>query len=166
MVWGEETQASALQFQLPLMDASESNTGAWVHGQLRRVPIQGKPQWAPGYVGDQAWVNQDQVSPLFPSAGDLERDKPFSISFWMKRPANGMVGAVLARMDDPNTYRGWDVWLENDRIGMHFIHAWPQNAIKFVSNQGVPAIPGIISPSPTMQARRPLAFRSTSTAMR
>ncbi len=139
MVWGEETQASALQFQLPLMDASESNTGAWVHGQLRRVPIQGKPQWAPGYVGDQAWVNQDQVSPFFPSAGDLERDRPFSISFWMKRPANGMVGAVLARMDDPNTYRGWDVWLENDRIGMHFIHAWPQNAIKFVSNQGVPA---------------------------
>jgi hypothetical protein len=37
-------------------------------------------------------------------------------------------------MDNPNAgYRGWDMWVEGNRIGTHIIHAWPDNALKVVA---------------------------------
>ena len=46
----------------------------------------------------------------------------------------------MARMDDGNAFRGWDMWLENDRPGAHLINHWPDNAIKVVSK--TPIQPG------------------------
>ncbi len=35
-------------------------------------------------------------------------------------------------MDSPQ-FRGWDLWIEGDRVGMHIINNWPDNAIKVVA---------------------------------
>jgi hypothetical protein len=43
-------------------------------------------------------------------------------------------------MDNTNKYRGWDLWLENDRVGMHIINQWPENALKVTSK--TPLKPG------------------------
>jgi hypothetical protein len=42
-------------------------------------------------------------------------------------------GAVFARLDNEHDYRGWDLWLEQDRVGTHIIHRWPDDALKVVS---------------------------------
>ena len=47
----------------------------------------------------------------------------------------------MARMDDRDNYRGWDMWLEGGRIGTHLVHEWPSNALKVVSKADVP--PGV-----------------------
>ena len=36
-------------------------------------------------------------------------------------------------MDDGNGYRGWDLWIEGDRVGMHIVHKWPDDALKVVA---------------------------------
>ena len=33
------------------------------------------------------------------------------------------------------TYRGWDIWIEGGRIGMHIINKWPENALKVVERE-------------------------------
>ena len=33
-------------------------------------------------------------------------------------------------MDEADAHRGWDLWIENDRVGTHIIHKWPENALK------------------------------------
>src|SRR5262249_9552920 len=43
-------------------------------------------------------------------------------------------------MDNGSAYRGWDVWMENDRIGMHIINKWPDDALKVVARN--PLQPG------------------------
>ena len=39
----------------------------------------------------------------------------------------------MARMDNRSNYRGWDLWLEGDKVGTHIVHAWPEDALKVVS---------------------------------
>jgi hypothetical protein len=42
-------------------------------------------------------------------------------------------GAVIARMDATQMFRGWDIWLENGRVASHVIDQWPNAACKIVS---------------------------------
>ena len=48
--------------------------------------------------------------------------------------ADGTTGAIVARMDDGNDYRGWDLWLEGGRVGTHIVNKWPDDALKVVAN--------------------------------
>ena len=36
-------------------------------------------------------------------------------------------------------FRGWDMWVQQRRIGMHIIHRWPETALKTIANTQVPA---------------------------
>jgi hypothetical protein len=69
----------------------------------------------------------------FAAAGDFERDHAFSFGAWVKLPRADLVGSILARMDDRNNYRGWDLWVENGRIASHLVNQWPANAVKVVT---------------------------------
>ena len=67
-----------------------------------------------------------------------EFDAPFSYGAWFKT-RNDFTGALFARMDIKNNYRGFDVWLERGKIGTHLIHSWPNNAIKVMTETTVPS---------------------------
>jgi len=63
---------------------------------------------------------------------NLEYDKPFSFSVWVK-PDGQPSGAIFSKMDDKAAYRGFDLWMENGRIGTHIVNTWQENALKVVS---------------------------------
>jgi hypothetical protein len=65
-------------------------------------------------------------------AGDFDTSQGFSYGAWVKLAKAGATGAILARMDDRDGYRGWDLWLDKGRLGTHIIHQWPDQAIKIV----------------------------------
>ena len=44
-------------------------------------------------------VRADKVTE-FADAGDFERDHAFSFGAWVKLPKAGLIGSILARMDD------------------------------------------------------------------
>jgi hypothetical protein len=66
--------------------------------------------------------------------GDFEKDQAFSYGLWIKPSKGNLNGAVLARMDEGNDYRGWDLWLEGGKVAAHIINKWPENALKVVSD--------------------------------
>ena len=39
---------------------------------------------------------------------------------------------MMARMDEGNDFRGWDMWQQGRNIAAHFIHKWPMNALKMM----------------------------------
>ncbi len=47
-------------------------------------------------------------------------------------------GPVISRMDTGADFRGWDLWLENGRLGSHIIDRWEDNAIKAVTSDPLP----------------------------
>ena len=72
-----------------------------------------------------------------PTAGVLEYNQAFSWSMWVKTTTK-LSGALLGKMDEQAKHRGYDIWMEGGRPGMHIIHAWPENAIKVVSKTPLP----------------------------
>jgi hypothetical protein len=70
--------------------------------------------------------------------GDFERDQSFSYGAWIKIAKRGISGSVIARMDDQHDFRGWDLWLEGNKVGAHLVNKWPENALKAVTTSEVP----------------------------
>ncbi len=73
------------------------------------------------------------------AAGDFEKDQAFSVGAWVKLAQDQLSGAIVARMDDQNGYRGWDLWIEGGRVGSRIIHSWQDDAIKVVTKDPIKA---------------------------
>src|SRR5205085_1534734 len=72
--------------------------------------------------------------------GDFDNAQSFSYGCWVKLPGNGTNGAIFSRMDEANSFRGWDLWVQNNLVGAHIISKWQEDAVKAVATQ--PLKPG------------------------
>ncbi len=69
----------------------------------------------------------------FADLGDyanFDRADAFSYGAWVQVTAGNGGGAVIARMNDANTHRGYDLYVSGDRVMAHVINTWPTNALK------------------------------------
>lgn len=57
----------------------------------------------------------------------------FSIGGWVRLSKRNTMGAIVAKMDTADGYRGWDLWIQGDRIGTHIVHKWQEDALKVVA---------------------------------
>ena len=128
---------SGLRFHAKLSEGS---------GNVLNLQGDGKPQsvsaagftWDAGHVAAKAFKSQPGGVVEIAEAGDFEKDKGFSFGAWVKLTQNIPSGAVFARMDDKHDYRGWDLWIQNGRVGTHIVNKWPGNALKVVSKNPFP----------------------------
>ena len=81
-------------------------------GTPRAAKLAKAPGWVSGHVAAQALKPGGGAVVESGTAGDFEKDQPFSVSVWVKPTKNNLTGAVVARMDETNNYRGWDIYLE------------------------------------------------------
>jgi len=35
------------------------------------------------------------------------------------------------RMSEKDDFRGWDLWVQNNQVGMHLINKWPTDALRW-----------------------------------
>src|SRR5690606_31512715 len=120
-------------------DGAGSDLTVSLGGEPRQVPQADGIEWHAGHAGRPAPQVSSSAIASVPDAGDFEADQALSVSAWVHLPANDSTGAIVARMNDQDGYRGWDMWVEGRRIGMHLIHRWNQDAIKVVSREQIPA---------------------------
>lgn len=94
----------------------------------RKVTIKGTTKWADGKFGKafdcdaSNWVDAGQL-------GDFDTKDGFSYGCWIK-PKGNATGVPIARMNDGNGYRGYDIYCTNGGVAVHIINSWPTNAIK------------------------------------
>jgi len=118
---------------------SEGNGGA-IH-----LSVDGKPRttaltsaaWDVGHVAAKAFKNQPGGTLEVSDAGDFDNNQGFSYGAWVKLTKNVAGGAVFARMDDQHDFRGWDLWIQNGRVGAHIVHKWQEDALKVVSRNPI-----------------------------
>ena len=118
---------------LALAEGDGAATKASFLGKQTDLPLTKTTTWQPGPGGSQAALLDGRAAEL-PGRADLEHDQPFSVSCWVKVPPVDSSYSILSKMDEGNAHQGWDIWVEGRRIGMHLIHAWPENALKVVTN--------------------------------
>jgi len=111
---------------------------AALEGRDIELPLSEKTTWQDGPGGTKAILLDGKATEI-PSAGDFEHDKPFTVSFWLQPTPNDASYSVVARMDSPSQYRGWDIWVQGRRVGMHIIHDWANDALKVLAKKQLPA---------------------------
>jgi len=124
--------------ELALAEGQGALTRVKIGGKETDLPLAPGISWQPGPAG-RAGVTLAGKAAELPAVGDFEHDQPFSVSFWVRPPANDTSYALAARMDDSQAYRGWDVWIQGRRVGMHMVHSWPDDAMKVVAKDQLPA---------------------------
>jgi len=125
-----------LRFHLPLSEGQGKELQATLNDQSLRLTAANEPDWETGHVAARAFRRKSGSVVEIPQAGDMEKDQSFSCAAWVKLTPNAG-GAILARMDDQHDYRGWDLWIENNRVGTHLIHKWPEDALKVVTREAL-----------------------------
>ena len=125
--------------QLKLSGPSADRRGATLlrHGKTQELPLSATAVWEESERGDALALQGGALE--LPDAGDYEAGMPFSAAAWIKVPAGDGYGAICARMEAPPGYKGWDFWLQQRRVGMHIVGTWPDQAIKVVSRNQLPA---------------------------
>ncbi len=130
--------SDSLHLHAPLDEGSGTSIQATVDATAQSFALANDPLWTEGQVAVHALqINQTGVAEL-PGVGDFSEEQAFSYGAWIKLPGDGM-GAIVARMDNGREHRGWDLWVEQRRVGTHIIHKWSDDALKVVTRDQLPA---------------------------
>jgi hypothetical protein len=127
------TPSEGLRFHAALDEGAGQVIHYAVEGEVHEVKLESGFDWTAGPAGTKALAVKPGPAIELPDLGNFEKNQGFSAGAWVKIAKRGRTGALAARMDNPKTHRGWDLWMENDRVGMHIINTWPDNALKVLA---------------------------------
>ena len=119
----------ALQLHVAMDEGKGDDLASKVNGESKPISV-GKADWIDGHIAAKGLRFLPETKAEWPDLGNFEKDQAFSCGAWVRLGKRNMTGSIVARMDDTKDYRGWDVWIEGGRIGMHVIHKWQDDAIK------------------------------------
>jgi mono/diheme cytochrome c family protein len=128
-----------LRFHAPLTEGKGRELAATLDGKPLTLTAAAEPGWAAGHVSEKGFQRRPGSSVEIAEAGDFEKDQPFTVAAWVKLSRPGLGGSLVARMDDQHDFRGWDVWIENGRVGTHLINRWPEDAMKVITKEDLKA---------------------------
>jgi hypothetical protein len=145
----QETEAIPLPKGCLLHLPFSEGKGKKVKGELRldkpaSDDSPSKPQITADIKGKVEWIADRNDSTLkfngsnwvdAGSIADFERTDSFSYGGWVKPAKNGSQGAFIAKMDDGNNYRGFDLYAGESPVSVHLIHTWPDNAVKVTTKK-------------------------------
>ncbi|HUG89978.1 MAG TPA: DUF1553 domain-containing protein [Planctomycetaceae bacterium] len=131
---GAEVTAGLLA-RFPL-DEGQGRKAANTVDPKKSGTARGNVSWTEGRLGKAVKFDRVNAHVELGDVGRFERDQPFSYGLWVKTPGN-VTGAAIARMDDQNAHRGYDIYVIGRRVAMHLIHRWPDDALKVTTNADV-----------------------------
>ncbi len=134
-----EVTPADLELAVPLNDGGET-VSYELRGKKAEAKREPTQEWRPGRISEHAaYLNQGSILEV-KDVGDFDSDQPYTVAVWVKLPANDGAGAIIGHMSDGGqSHRGWDLWVEGRRIGGHLINNWPENALKVVTRDQLPA---------------------------
>jgi hypothetical protein len=131
--------ANGLRFHAPLDEGKGSAVTIHVDGRAREAAAPAEAAWEEGHAGPHALRHGPGAPIEAGDAGDFEKDQAFSFGAWIRLPKDGVTGSVLARMDEEDGFRGWDIWVEGGAVGSHLVHRWDGDALKVIARERLKA---------------------------
>ncbi len=127
--------SEGLAFHAPLDEGEGNLLHCQVDGKPRELQVKANIDWQDS-PGGKAFRSEPGAVELA-DVGDFDTKQPFSVSLWIKLTNVNQTGSLLARMDEKQDFRGWDLWLQNGRIGTHQVSKWPNDALKVVAKNSI-----------------------------
>ena len=121
---------------LPLNEG-EGNEVAAICGPQTKFKATGEVAWKPdGKLGPAPVMHEGSTFDLG-DLGDFESNQKFSYGAWIKAGRNGVFGGIIARMDEKNEYRGWDLFQSDSSLSVHIVSKWDSDALKVTTSKPV-----------------------------
>lgn len=130
-----EPQGLLLRFPLDESLDAQSASGTNFPGTLEDDK---KPKWIQGKLGKALELTGKEKQ--FISAGEpvnFDTTNSFSYGCWVRQSGKG-TGALLAKMDDGDALRGFDLLLGDGKLHLHIIQSWPKSALRIVAKSAIP----------------------------
>jgi hypothetical protein len=127
--------ADGLRLHAPLNEGKGQQVQVVLDGKSRSLSFKDGYAWVPGKERGKVLAVKPGDALEIADAGDFDKNQGFAVAAWVKIPRRGNIGAFAARMDNTKDYRGWDLWIEQDKVGMHIVQKWPEDALKVTSKQ-------------------------------
>jgi Protein of unknown function (DUF1549)/Protein of unknown function (DUF1553)/Concanavalin A-like lectin/glucanases superfamily/Planctomycete cytochrome C len=131
--WDQELAKDKAPDQLlPLVGPAAETALNGIAGTQALVAQSAKPvAWdESGPFGPAVKVDGEMAITYPSEVGDFEKDKPYSVSCWLKVGKDTANGAIFGRMDNEDGFRGWDLFLQGEQFATHLIHRWDEDALK------------------------------------
>jgi len=93
--------------------------------------IRGADKWTAGKFGNALDFDGETFVDLG-NAASFDGSHPFSISLWVY-PTVADVGTLVAKMEDEESFRGYDLLIEEGRLAANLIHQNPDNGLSVVA---------------------------------
>lgn len=124
------------QLFLPLNDGSDDVlTFDSTVEEIAATPT-GELTWIDGRFGPAIQLTSGGIIDI-EGAGDFNLKQPFSHAEWIRTSKLNQYLSPVARMNDANRHRGWDLFLANGKLAVHLVDSWPDNAIKVTTRSAV-----------------------------
>ena len=104
-----------------------------VGGEERAAELKMERMWIDGHVAEKGFQTSPEVKLNLGDVGDFDKDATWSWGAWVRIEDKESVGGLIARMDEKNNFRGWDLYLDKDRPVVHLVNKWPDNAVRVAS---------------------------------
>ena len=114
---------------LPLNEGVGSEVTG-VCGATKTFKATGEVTWRPDGKLGPAPIMKPGGTFEIGDTGNFEKNQPFSYGAWVRAGRAGIFGGILARMDEKDGYRGWDLWQNDTKLAVHIISKWPDDALK------------------------------------
>lgn len=99
----------------------------------RKGKLNGAEKWVAGKFGNAFDCDGSNFID-FGDAADFDGSHGFSYGAWVK-PRDNMSGAAFARMNNSNSFRGYDLHVSSGVVEPHIISKWPEDALKVRTKQ-------------------------------
>jgi mono/diheme cytochrome c family protein len=132
-----KVDSAGLVLHAPLGECTNNQLTLAVQGEVQNVALTTTPNYAAGITSAKAFKSRPETNVAIPAAGDFEKDQAFTCGAWVKVPKGDMSGAIVARMNDGDGHRGWDLWLNGGRPATHIVHKWPEDAMKVIGKKAL-----------------------------
>lgn len=125
----KDVPSKGMAAHVPLNEGAGSEVSATC-GTAKTFKAVGEVTWKPDGKLGPAPVMKPNGTFEIGDVGDFEKDHAFSYGAWVRADRAGVSGSILARMDEKNGYRGWDLFQSDTRLSVHIVSKWPDDAIK------------------------------------
>ena len=132
-----EIPASNLLVHFPMNEGKSNSVSGKTNGKAVSLVASGELDWKEGGRFGFAPKLRKGTNFVVGDVANFERTNSFSYGCWIRMTQPGAFGPLLARMDETNDYRGWDVSQVGKKIAVHLVNKWPDDALKIETRNEV-----------------------------
>ncbi|WP_395745287.1 DUF1553 domain-containing protein [Prosthecobacter sp.] len=126
----KDVPTKGITAHLPLNEGTGAQISATC-GEAKTFKAAGEVTWKPDGKLGPAPVMKPGSTFEIGDVGDYEKDHAFSYGAWIRAgKVTGISGSILSRMDEKNGHRGWDLFQSDNKLSVHIVSKWPEDAVK------------------------------------